>query len=151
MNFRTLFLALIALLFASPALAAEQINRFESVVEVQTNGDVIVTETINVIVEGNQIRRGIFRDLPRYFEGDGERYEYAYHVLGVRRNGEREPYDTENEGNAHRILIGDEDVMLDHGSHTYEIRYRVDNQVRYFEAYDEVYARYIDTYHRLNG
>lgn len=139
MSLRALFLALIALLFASPTYAAEQINRFESVVEVQTNGDVVVTETLNVIVEGNQIRRGIFRDLPRYFERDGERYEYGYHVLGVRRNGEREPYDTENEGNAYRILIGDEDVLLDHGSHTYEIRYRVDNQVRYFDAYDEVY------------
>ncbi len=139
MNFRALFLSLIALLFAAPAFAAEQINRFETVVEVQTNGDIIVTETINIIAEGQQIRRGIFRDLPRYFEGEGERYEYAYDVMSVRRNGQRENYDTENEGNAYRIIIGDEDVMLDHGSHTYEIRYRVDNQVRYFDAYDEVY------------
>ena len=139
MNFRALFLALIALLFAAPAFAAEQINRFETVVEVQTNGDIIVTETINIIAEGQQIRRGIFRDLPRYYEGEGERYEYAYDVMSVRRNGQRENYDTENEGAAYRIIIGDEDVMLDHGSHTYEIRYRVANQVRYFEAYDEVY------------
>jgi hypothetical protein len=139
MSVRALLLALIALLFAAPVFAAEQISRFDTLVEVQTNGDVVVTETISIIAEGQQIRRGIFRDLPRYFEGEGERYEYAYHVLGVERDGQRERYDTENEGNAFRILIGDEDVMLDRGQHVYVIRYRVDNQVRYFADYDEVY------------
>jgi uncharacterized membrane protein YgcG len=139
MSVRALLIALIALLFAAPAFAAEQITRFDTLVEVQTSGDVVVTETISIIAEGQQIRRGIFRDLPRYFEGEGERYEYAYHVLSVERDGQRESYDTDTEGNAFRILIGDEDVMLDHGQHVYVIRYRVDNQVRYFAEYDEVY------------
>lgn len=139
MNLRALFLALIALLFATPALAAEQINRFDVVIEVETDGDIIVTETINVTAEGAEIRRGIFRDLPRFYESDGVRLAYDYAVLNVQRDGRDERYDTETDGNAFRIRIGDEDVLLDHGIHTYAIRYRVKNQVRYFSDYDEIY------------
>jgi len=139
MNLRAFFFALIALLFASPAFAAEQINRFDVLVVVETNGDVLVTERINVSAEGIEIRRGIFRDLPRYFDGEGERYEYQYRVLGVTRDGQDEDYETDTEGSAFRIRIGDPDVLLEHGAHTYEIRYRVENQVRYFADYDEVY------------
>jgi uncharacterized membrane protein YgcG len=136
---RTLFTALIFLCIATPALAREQINRFDVLIEVQRNGDIIVSETLDVNVEGHQIRRGIFRDLPRYYEGEGERYAYDYNIISIRRDGEDEPYDTDHEGNAFKIIIGDEDVLLDHGPHLYEIRYRVRNQVRYFETHDEVY------------
>ncbi len=139
MSLRTAFLALIALLFAAPALAQEQINRFDVLVEVQRDGDIIVTETLNVTAQGNQIQRGIFRDLPRYFEGEGERYAYDYDILSVTRDGRDEDYDAETEDSAYRIRIGDPDVYLENGQHTYELRYRVANQVRYFADYDEVY------------
>jgi len=133
-----LIAVLLALLVASPALAAEQINRFDVLIEVQRDGDIVVTETIDVTAEGMQIQRGIFRDLPRYYE-NGVRYAYDYRVLSVRRDGRDEPYETSTEDNAYRIRIGDADVFLEHGAHRYELRYRVANQVRYFDAYDEIY------------
>jgi uncharacterized membrane protein YgcG len=139
MSLRALFLTLIALVFAAPAFAAEQINRFDVLVVVETSGDVVVTETINVTAEGNQIQRGIFRDLPRYFEGQGERYEFRYRILAVTRDGDEEEYETETEENAYRVRIGDPDVYIENGKHVYELRYRVSNQVRYFESYDEIY------------
>lgn len=139
MSLRTFFLALIALLLAAPAFAVEQINRFDVLVEVETSGDVVITETLDVTAEGNQIRRGIFRDLPRYFDGRGERYEFSYRILSVTRDGAEEEFETETEGNAYRVRIGDPDVYIENGNHVYELRYRVANQVRYFEAYDEVY------------
>jgi uncharacterized membrane protein len=139
MTIRALFLALIALFFATPALATEQINTFDVAIKVERDGDIIVTEIINVTSEGDQIRRGIFRDLPRYYEQDGARYHYEYDVLTVQRDDHREKYDTDTEGNAYRILIGDEDVFLDNGQHTYVIRYRVKNQIRYFADHDEFY------------
>ncbi len=134
-----LLAAMLLLGVAAPARAAEQINRFDVQIEVQTDGDIVVTETIDVTAEGVQIRRGIFRDLPRYYEQDGVRYEYDYDVVSITRDGAREPYETDSEDNAYRIRIGDEDVLLQDGRHTYELRYRVSNQVRYFETYDEVY------------
>ncbi|MBL8547723.1 MAG: DUF2207 domain-containing protein [Hyphomonadaceae bacterium] len=139
MTIRTLFFALIALLLATPALATEQINSFDVAIKVERDGDIIVTETINVRSEGSEIRRGIFRDLPRFYEQDGARYHYEYDVLTVQRDDRQEKYDTDSEDNAYRILIGDEDVFLENGDHTYVIRYRVKNQVRYFADHDEFY------------
>jgi uncharacterized membrane protein YgcG len=133
------FFALLLLAFAAPAMAVEQINQFDVLIEVEQNGDILVTETIDITSEGNQIRRGIFRDLPRYYETRGERLAFDYRLLSTSRDGQEEPYDTETDGNAFRIRIGDEDVFLENGAHRYEIRYRVANQVRYFDAYDEVY------------
>ncbi len=136
---RTFFLALFAALFAMTASAEERIDRFDVTIEVQTDGDIIVTERIAVTAEGNVIRRGIFRDLFRYYESDGARLAYGYDVIGVTRDGHSEPYETETDGNAFRIRIGDADVFIEPGPHAYEIRYRVRNQVRYFDGYDEVY------------
>ena len=131
--------AALAVSAALPAAAQERINRFDVVIEVETDGDIVVTETIDVTAEGNQIRRGIFRDLPRFYTADGDRLRYDYDVLSVTRDGAREPYETSTDGAAWRIRIGDADVLLDSGAHVYEIRYRAANQVRYFDDYDEVY------------
>ncbi len=131
--------AVCALTVAAPAFAKERIENFDVLIDVQRNGDFIVTETIDLVAEGDQIRRGILRDLPRYYESDGDRLAYDYDVQSVERDGRRERYETESEDNAYRIRIGNEDVIIPTGPHRYAIRYRVRNQVRYFDRYDEVY------------
>ncbi|MGE0290884.1 MAG: DUF2207 domain-containing protein [Hyphomonadaceae bacterium] len=135
----TLIVAACALLLAPGALAQEQINAFDVAIEVQTDGDIVVTEAIEVAAEGNQIQRGIFRDLPRFYRLDGATLAYDYDVLEVRRDGADEPYETSTDDNAFRVRIGDPDVLIPHGPHRYTIRYQVANQVRYFDGYDEIY------------
>ena len=141
-------LALLCLLVAAAfqATAEEVINRFGVDIDVQQNGDIIVTETINITAEGDQIQRGIFRELPRYFENNGDRLRYDYDILSVERGGDDEPYETSTEGNAYRIRIGDPDQRLSVGEHVYEISYRVKNQVRYFNEYDELYWNVTGSY-----
>lgn len=151
MSLRAWLIALLALVLISPASAqkipvapqvaitAEAIQNFDVLIEVEQDGDIIVTETIAVTSLGIEIRRGIFRDLPRYFERDGANFAYDYRVLDVERDGGDEPYETSTDDNAYRIRIGDPDVMLEPGAHTFIIRYEVKNQVRYFEGFDEVY------------
>ncbi len=136
---RLCLIALAALFVATPALALEQITMFDVRIAVQTDGDIIVTETIDVVSEGSQIQRGIFRDLPRLYELDGANLAYDYDVLEVQRDGQSEPYETSTDDNAYRIRIGNPDVYLPNGPHRYVIRYEVANQVRYFEGYDEIY------------
>ena len=132
-------LAAAFLAVASPATAKERINQFHVAIDVSKNGEINVTETIEVVAEGDVIRHGIFRDLPRFYERDNDRLPYQYHVISVTRDGRREPHKQSDEDNAFRIRIGDEDRLVPSGVHTYEIRYRVRNQVRYFDAYDELY------------
>lgn len=138
---RVLSILAICLWCGLTAMAEEVINRFDVAIEVEQDGDIVVTETITLTSENVQIRRGIFRDLPRYFtqEEGGDKLRYNYDVLSVQRDGQGEPYDTETDGNAWRIRIGDPDVIIPRGEHVYVIRYRVKNQIRYFDDYDELY------------
>jgi hypothetical protein len=129
---------LCALLLSSPvpacaarqAPAAERILLFDSTVHIQPDGLLSVRETIRVNVLGQNIRRGIFRDIPvRYKLGMGLRRRHALIVQNVLRNGKPEPYAVEQRNHVLRILIGSGHAMLDHGVHTYEITYTLDKQI----------------------
>lgn len=139
MAIRTLVIAALAAVFAQTAKAEERITNFDVAVDVEKDGDILVTETISVVSEGYQIQRGIFRDLPRVFLKGARRLPYVYDVKSVTRDGEKEPYAIEKEGNAFRIRIGDADVYLENGPHRYALTYEVKNQIRYFDGYDEIY------------
>ena len=88
--------------------AEEAIQRFDVTIEVERDGDIMITETIAINVEGVDIRRGIFRDLPAYYQdADGPgKLPYRYTVLGVRKDGESEPYRRERLDKEVKIRIG---------------------------------------------
>ena len=71
MIFKRFFIALMLLVWPAAVMAAEQIDDFTVEIDVLRSGDINVTETISVTSAGNQIRRGIYRDLPRYYESNG--------------------------------------------------------------------------------
>jgi uncharacterized membrane protein YgcG len=133
------------------AHAKEEIREFNVYIEVEPDGDILVTETIAVNVEGREIRRGIFRDLPANYidEETGGTLSYRYDVLSVTRDGEREPYERDTIGNSVQIRIGDPDRYLDYREHVYEVRYRVKNQIRYFDTHDELYWNVTGSYWRF--
>ena len=120
--------------------AAERITRFISDVDVQRNGDLIVTESIQVQAEGRTIRRGILRDFPTsYARTDGSRVEVGFEVQSVARDGAAEHYVTERMDNGVRIRIGSADHLLNTGLHNYVIKYRTTRQIGFFDNFDELY------------
>jgi uncharacterized membrane protein YgcG len=134
-------LALVLLLaWLAPALANERIVLFISDADVWRNGDLLVTETIRVNVEGDQIKHGIFRDFPTtYRRPDGTRVRVGFHVLSVKRDDASESFTTEQIANGVRVRMGKADVLLDNGEHDYEIKYRTTRQIGFFADYDELY------------
>ena len=136
---RALFV-LFLLAAALPARAAEEISRYSVDLAVGRDGSLEVWEAIAVNAEGYQIRRGIYRDIPvRETDGWGLWSDHGIQLLGVTRNGVEEPYHTERQGRFLRIYVGDADVLLDYGRHTYVIHYRMARQLRHFDTYDELY------------
>lgn len=128
-------------IWAPTSVSEETIRSFDVDIEVESDGDIVVTERITVSVEGEIFRRGIYRELPAYFadeDGTG-RLPFRYRILSVMKDGSREPYEREHNGNAIMIRIGDPDRYLAYRDHVYEIRYRVKNQIRYFDGRDELY------------
>ncbi len=122
------------------ARADEAIRQFVSDVTVNVDGSLDVSEHITVAAEGIEIRRGILRDFPTdYRDRNGLAVRVGFEVLSVTRDGEAENHTTSQVGNGVRIQIGNADVFLDHGDHTYVITYRTTRQLGFFQDYDELY------------
>ena len=120
-------LALALLLGAAPtALArpAERILDFLSDVELRPDSALDVTETIQFQVTGAAIRHGINRDFPTDYRGRwGLRSTTGFALQDVRLDGDRVYYETSRLPNGVRIHIGDPNVLVPPGVHTYKIRY----------------------------
>lgn len=120
--------------------AEEVIRSFVSDVTVQADGELLVRETITVRSEGREIRRGIIRNFPTtYKDRLGQQVQVGFDVVEIKRDGRTEPWSTSYVSNGVSIRIGDKDVFLDHGDHTYEIIYRTTRQIGFFQQYDELY------------
>jgi len=124
----------------------EEILSYDVVIEVQPGGAMLVGETLRVRALGQEIRRGIYRDVPTSFpRARGlARIEAPFEVLSVTRGGAPEPYSVQAIGGPSgrggmRIRIGDADVLLEPGVYEYEIRYRTDRWIVFGEGADRLY------------
>ncbi len=137
---RGLLLLVAGLLLAQPAVGQERILRFDSQIDVLTNALLVVTETITVEAAGQQIKHGIYRDFPQLYKGRwGLKKRTGFEVLSVRRDGRDEPYHLEKRDNGQRVYFGSSSVTLMPGTYTYELTYRSDRQLGFFEKHDELY------------
>lgn len=133
-------LFVLALLVAGVGQAAEFISSFHADIDVAKDGELRVTETIEVNAEGNLIRRGIYRDFPlNFIDAEGRERQVDFDILSVKRDGASEAYRKEKGSGGIRIYFGSADVLLDRGAHTYELIYRTDRQIRFFDNHDELF------------
>jgi uncharacterized membrane protein YgcG len=122
------------------AVAQEVIHRFDSVIHVEKDGTLYVTETIRVRAEGREIKRGIYRDFPLTFvDAGGRRREVTFRLVEVKRDGKPEPHFTRKSSGGIRIYAGREDVFIPHGDHTYTFIYITGRQLRWFDGSAELY------------
>lgn len=141
----SLFIVLVlnCFLLPYPLLAEtepERILSYHSQIEVSTDASMKVTETITVRSNGDQIKRGIYRNFPtRYRDRFKNRYTVEFEVIGIQRDGKIEPYHLKDIDNGKRIYIGDKDTFLDPGIYTYTIIFRTNRQLGFFDDHDELY------------
>src|ERR1041384_1312972 len=134
-------LALLAFIALAPAAQAnERIRSFDSTITVAPDGTLEVREVIRVNAEGENIRRGIYRDFPTIYKGQGGRtIVVGFAFVGATRDGNDEPWRIEAHDNGQRVYLGSKSVELSHGEHTYELVYRTDRQMGFFADHDELY------------
>ncbi|WP_428897332.1 DUF2207 domain-containing protein [Parelusimicrobium proximum] len=131
-------LILFTLLFIPSFAQRERIYEFSSHMTVSADSSAVITERITLYADHQEIRRGIYRVLPRTFQDNKIKGYMNYTVLSLKRNGLAEPYFTEREGNNLAVGFGN-DNYLDRGIHTYELTYKIDKAVGFFEDSDEIY------------
>jgi len=144
MSLRTLT----ALLFflASAAVADERILDYRSDIEVHDDGWLTITETLRVQAEGQQIRRGIYRDFPtRYRDRLGNHVKVEFQPVAVLRDGASEPWHTEERSNGVRVYAGSADRLLPPGIYEYRLKFRSNRQLGFFEQQDELYFNAVGT------
>jgi uncharacterized membrane protein YgcG len=138
---RSLFVFLsFFLCFMQAAWAEEVIRNFVSDVTVNVDGSLDVIEKITVRSEGREIRRGILRDFPTtYTDKQGVQVRVGFEVVDLERDGDDENYTVESISNGKHIKIGNANVFLEDGEHTYKIVYRTTRQIGFFDNFDELY------------
>ncbi len=117
----------------------EAIRNFAVRVAVARDSSILVTEDIEVVALGQEIRRGIFRDIPLGGTGTGLFGGAKVELVQVLRDGNPEPHHEEYGGGNVRVYLGKSDVFLKPGIYRYRIVYRMSDQVRRFEGFDEIY------------
>jgi uncharacterized membrane protein len=144
---------LLALILFCGHANADHILNFNSKITVNTDGSLLVVETIKVFNgteengRGNdEINRGIFKTFPTKYRNKQGLYEnVTFDVESVTKNGSDEPYFTKDHANGIVLYIGDKDVYLDEGVYTYAITYKTQNQLGLFAGHDELYYNAIGT------
>ncbi len=138
---RTALTGLFLFLFSGFVTAQqEKIERFNSLITVDSSGLVVITEQIDVQVAGKIFKRGIVRDLPlKRKSNNGGTYRVDYQIDEVKANGKPSPWHTEKKSGLLRIYVGQSDVYLDPGIYHYSITYSTANQIGFFNGFDEFY------------
>jgi len=131
----------LALLMAAPAAAqTEGIRSFDSRITLNTDGSMQVVETIAIESAGIDIVHGIYRDFPtRYRDRAGNHYSVLFDIVRLRRDGNPEPYHTEDLSDGVRVYFGSSSFDLPPGPHTYQFTYRTNRQLGFFRDHDELY------------
>ncbi len=118
---------------------SEEIIRFHSNIELLERGEILVTESIRVRALGREIRRGIYRTIPTYYRDRfRNRIKMDFEVLGLLRNGMKEPFFIERKMGNVIVNFGD-DSFLSPGEHTYALTYKMSRVVGFFDDFDELY------------
>ena len=136
------FVLLAALLFLAPGGNAqtERILGYHSNLTLQYDGTLLVTESIRVFANGNQIRHGIYRDFPASYKDHlGNRYVVGFEVTEATRDGAPELFRVEPQLNGKRVYLGDKNAFVPRGEHTYTISYMTNRQLGFFHDHDELF------------
>ncbi len=133
MNIKKIILLFLFAFLCLPVWAQrEAVYNFISTLNIRPDASVTVTERITINAQHQNIRRGIYRELPA---NNNEKIT----VKSLTMDGQEHPYFVEEpSSNALRINFGD-DNFLTRGPHTYELTYDIANAVRFFKDYDEIY------------
>jgi uncharacterized membrane protein YgcG len=95
-------------------------------------GSLEIVETIRLNFSGQN--RGITRAVPATYKSNN----LGIKINSIKRNGNTEPYTTHKQNENTVIRIGNPDVLIT-GEQTYEIAYRLDNVISFYDTYDELY------------
>ncbi len=107
------------------APALEHIPYFRSNLEILPNGTLKVEEIIVVVADGNKLKNGLTKVLPKY-NSSSKSSKISYTIIDVQANDLDIPYKI-TEGNDTFYMVPQDGYELDTGVYTYRFNYLVHN------------------------
>lgn len=137
-SFTVLIVALVATaVFLPEAAHCQVIHNFDSVIKINRDRSLDITETIDYDFQGGEAH-SILRAIPVVYNRNSERYDVAVRVLSVvDENGSHLPWRATFQGNNLILRIGAPELRLS-GKHFFQLRYRVRRAVKFFEGVPEI-------------
>ena len=121
------------------AYAQERIESFASTITINKDGSMHVREAIVVHAEGNQIKKGIYREIPLLYSGP-ENYSgtVPFTVTSASIDGTPlNPIETESRGDNIRVLMRGSQP-LSNGQHRFVLEYDTSLHLRFYETNGEL-------------
>ncbi len=113
---------------------------YDSRIEIEASGDIVVTEDLSIYVPTSGTNRGIIRDIPinpRWL--DLARQKVRLMVEAVSVDGQPCPTDdTQFTYPVLSVYMRDRSRYLSAGTHHLQLRFRMSEQVGFFDAHDEL-------------
>ena len=121
------------------APAKEHIPYLSSKIEILPNGMIHITETVNLIANGQKLKYGLNKALPKYsISRDGIKNTIIPYLNSVRINGTEVPHYIKDDGDLYLITPKDQ-FKLASGVYTYEFDYMLDRKLWYYKDRNEFY------------
>ncbi|WP_374279496.1 DUF2207 domain-containing protein [Desulfovibrio sp.] len=143
LTFRIAFIACTLLFFISvlysETCAQESIESFSSTITINKDGSMHVRETIVVHAEGNQIKKGIYREIPLLYSGP-ENYNgtVPFTVASASIDGSPlKQVETETSDDNIRVLMRGKGP-LSQGQHRFDLEYDTSLHLRFYESNGEL-------------
>ena len=120
--------------------AREYIELFDSIITVEKSGMLDVRERIIVHAEHDQVKRGIFRELPLiYSDGAGLLKRVSYELVDCSFDGNAISVFKRYARNGVVFVIGNPEKFVGIGRHEFVIHYRLSDELGFFATHDELY------------
>jgi len=114
------------------------IENFTSEITLGNDSTLTVNEHITVDFQ-LESKHGIYRDIPVRYKRGAVNYNLRLKVISVTdQDGTDHPYETSRKGTYASIRIGDPSRYV-RGIQTYDVSYRVERGINYFNDHDELY------------
>lgn len=140
-----LFATIMILVVAwAPTSFAERITSFDSKIEVQKDGTIVVAESIWVEVSKVHTgRREFHRHPSRHFpaiyrDGLFGRSDVELEVISLTKNGEDFPYRLVWRAHEATLFFGDGKSLIRSGRTNYKLKYKLDGKIRFLNDFDEL-------------
>lgn len=119
--------------------AKEHIPYLTSKIDIMPNGIVRIIETVNLVANGQKLKYGLTKALPKYsISRDGVKNATIPYLNSVRINGTEVPYQLKDAGDRYLITPKNQ-FALQPGIYTYEFDYMLDRKLWYYKDRNEFY------------